>query len=107
MTLNLPERHCATCDTPLPRGSRQTRRFCSTSCRVREWDRRNRPQPPDARLELLFGPTNPKHYHARNGMTILVGHRNNEPWFGTSCPAECPGLGDGETYEPIEEYWRH
>lgn len=106
MTMNLVERHCASCDSPLPRGSRATRRFCSTSCRVRDWDRRNRPQPPDERLARLFARTNPKHYHVTNGMHLLVGHRKNTPWFGASCPPECPGLGDGEEYEPMEEYWR-
>jgi hypothetical protein len=104
--MNQPERRCATCDTPLPPGSRSTRRFCSTSCRVRDWDRRNRPQPPNPRVAQLYASTNPKHYHLRGGMRMLVGHRDNEPWFGAACPSECPGLGDGEEYEPAEEYWR-
>ena len=104
--MNLAERHCATCGTPLPPGSRPTRRFCSTSCRVKDWDRRNRPPLPDAFLERLYAPTNPKHYHVRNDGRRLVGHRDNVPWFGQSCPPECPGLGEDEMFEPMEEYWR-
>ena len=37
---------------------------------------------------------------------MLVGHRDNEPWFGTECPPECPGLAPGDTYEPMEEIFR-
>jgi hypothetical protein len=25
---------------------------------------------------------NRKHYHIRNGLRLLVGHRDNEPWLG-------------------------
>jgi hypothetical protein len=76
--------------------------FCSTSCRVRDWDRRNRPAEPDQRLTSLYARTNPKHYHRQNGMQLLVGHRDNEPWFGPSCPPQCPGLRPDETFEPME-----
>jgi hypothetical protein len=44
--LNQPERRFATCDAELLHGSSHTRRFCSTSCRVKDWDRRNRPPSP-------------------------------------------------------------
>jgi len=104
--MNLPERRCASCGTPLHRGSRSTRRFCSTSCRVKAWDRRNRPPSPDPFLQRLYAPTNPKHYHVSSGMRMLVGHRDNEPWFEASCPPQCPGLGADEEYEPMEEFWR-
>ena len=104
--MNLPKRRCSWCQSPLPRGSRAERRFCSTSCRVRDWHARNRPQPPDPRLAQLYAPTNPKHYHVRGGMTHLVGHRDNTPWFGTSCPPECPGLQNDEKYLPMEEFHR-
>jgi hypothetical protein len=104
--MNQPKRRCARCDTPLPAGSRATRVFCSTSCRVRDWDRRNRPAEPDQRLRRLYSSLNPKHYHVQHGMTVLVGHRDNEPWFGDSCPPQCPGLSEGETFAPMEEFWR-
>lgn len=73
---------------------------------MRDWDRRNRPQPIDGRLELLYAPTNPKHYHAGHTGRMLVGHRDNEPWFGPSCPPQYPGLVEGESFAPMEEFWR-
>jgi hypothetical protein len=99
-----PERRCGWCQSPLPPRSREARRYCSTSCRVRDWHARNPANPVDPRQAQLYAPTNPKHYHVRNGLTWLAGHRENEPWFGRSCPPECPGLLDGETYRPMEEF---
>ena len=46
-----------------------------------------------------------KHYHSDpryTGLTILVGHRENEPWFGTSCPPECPQ--PDPNMKPMEGY---
>jgi hypothetical protein len=107
MTRNAAERRCLHCDQPLPAGSRRTRVFCSTSCRVRHWDALNRPYAADDRLSRLYGSSNPKHYHLRaDGVRFLVGHRDNEPCFGTACPPECPGLLEGQTFEPMEPYWR-
>jgi len=71
---------------------------------VRHWDASNRPPEPDARISQLYARTNPKHYHVQRGMQTLVGHRANEPWFGNTCPPECPGLLDGEGYMPMEPY---
>jgi hypothetical protein len=101
-----PKRRCISCDAPLLRGSPANTRFCSTSRRVKDWDRRNRPLPPDPRLERLFSSANPKHYHQGPRGQLLVGHRGNTPWFGAVCPPQCPGLGDGEAFEPMDEFWR-
>ena len=57
-------------------------------------------------MAQLYAATNPRHYHRRNGMTHLVGHRDNPAWFGEACPAQCPGLREGESFEPMEEYHR-
>jgi hypothetical protein len=55
---------------------------------------------------VLYAKTNPKHYHVRPpGIRFLVGHRDNTPWFGKTCPPECPGLGPDETFEPMELVW--
>ena len=99
------ERFCLHCDTRLPPGSRSDRRYCSSPCRVRAWDRRNPPPAPDPSVLALYAKTNPKHYHRRSGIRFLVGHVSNVPWFGKSCPPECPGLGPDETFEPMEEFW--
>jgi hypothetical protein len=98
------ERRCAQCGAPLPAGSRAIRRFCSTRCRVQHWDRANprAPDPLDDYFGHLFDRSLPKHYHG----PLLVGHRDNVPWFGEKCPPECPGLRPGETYRPMEEFWR-
>ena len=100
------KRRCAWCESPLPAGSRRERQFCSTRCRVRSWHVRNPSQPEDPRIAQLYSRSNPKHYHRIKGLWTLVGHRENEPWFGSSCPPECPGLREGEEYEPMEEYHR-
>jgi len=56
----------------------------------------------DQKARGALRPTNPKHHHVvRDGLQTLVGHRANEPWFGSSCPPECPGLLDGESYRPM------
>lgn len=100
------ERRCLHCNTRLPRGSRSDRRYCSTSCRVRAWDLRNPPPAPDPVVLALWGKANPKHYHLRDGIIrTLVGHVSNVPWFGESCPPECPGLGPGDTFAPMERMW--
>ena len=107
MSRKASKRRCARCQSPLPAGARSTRVFCSTRCRVRHWDEHNRPQADDPYWEQLHARTNPKHYHLQRGViSFLVGHRDNDPWFGTSCPPQCPGLREGETFEPMEEFWR-
>lgn len=74
---------------------------------MRAWDLRNPPPAPDPSPLLLWAKTNPKHYHLRDGIIhVLVGHRDNVPWFGESCPPECPGLGPGETFESMEKWVR-
>jgi hypothetical protein len=98
------DRRCVQCGTPLPAGSRAVRKFCSTRCRVQQWHEANPPPRDLAREESdrLFNRTNRAHYHG----PVLVGHRDNVPWFGESCPPECPGVRDGETYRPAPEYLR-
>ena len=100
------ERRCLYCDTELPPGSRSDRRYCSTVHRVRAWDLRNPPPAPDPSPDVLYAKTNPKHYHLRGGIIhVLVGHRDNVPWFGKACPPECPGLGPDETFKPMEAFY--
>ena len=106
MSRKASKRRCAQCQTPLPAGARSTRVFCSTSCRVRHWDALNRPQADDPYLTQLYSRRLPKHYHTGVRGHHLVGHRDNEPWFGSACPPQCPGLREGETFEPMEEFWR-
>lgn len=70
-------------------------------CRWRHWYEANRPAP-EPTGPPLYGRKGPrKHYHVRRGVgRILVGHRENVPWFGTECPPECPGLGPDEYPSP-------
>ena len=94
------ERACRSCSAPLPAGSRSYRQFCSSRCRSRAWDAANRRD--EETPNPLYGRSGPrKHYHCAP-WRILVGHRDNEPWFGKACPPECPGLGPGETFAPME-----
>lgn len=96
-------RRCEECGRVLPPTALARRRFCSSRCRVRRWDALNAYQEPtDDRSSRLYNRTLPKHYHSG----VLVGHRDNVPWFGKACPPDCPGLLPDETYEPMEEFWR-
>lgn len=103
--MNRRIRACTWCQTPLPDGSRPTRRYCSTSCPVRAWHARNEAPAVDPVIAQFFSRSNPKHYHVR-GTQLLVGHRENVPWFGPSCPPQCPGLRENETYRPMEDFYR-
>ena len=51
----------------------------------------------------LFGPDVPAHYHCIGGLKTLVGHRDNEPWFGTRCPEACPQ--PDPKMQPMEPFW--
>lgn len=81
-----PVRRCDHCERPLPAGSRSTRRFCSTACRVRSWDEANRP-PWDESPEPV-----PLHWHL-GGYQLLAGNATDGHWRGPGgCPPGCPGL---------------
>jgi hypothetical protein len=97
-------RTCAYCGRPLPSGSRPRRRFCSSGCRLRAWDKANpAPGPEPSRSDLLFSADNPFHYHGH----CLVGVRDRSiPWLGKQCPVQCPGLEPGERLRPAELYHR-
>jgi len=60
-----------------------------------------------ARLRARDRRPNPRHFHVRDRFVrVAVGNRASRPWFGPSCPPECPGLLPGETYETAEQFWR-
>ena len=59
------------------------------------WIAAIRRQPPDPSVLALYAKANPKHYHRRSEIRFLVGHVSNVPWFGKTCPPECPGIGAG------------
>jgi hypothetical protein len=100
-------RPCAFCGRPLPAGSTPRRRFCSTGCRQRGWDRDN-PRPDrleDTGRERWFLKSTPAHFHRDpRGWTYLAAHRESPPWTGSSCPPECPGLREGETFAGPRPY---
>ena len=98
------DRRCEHCGKALPAGARPQRRFCSSACRGRAWDAANPRADRDG--PVYWGRHIPAHYHVRGASRFLIGHRDSEPWFGASCPPECPGLPDGETYAPREAYYR-
>jgi hypothetical protein len=54
----------------------------------------------------LFSAANPRHYHCGPFGKLLVGHIRNPAWFGDACPPECPGPLEGETMQPMEDFFR-
>ena len=86
-------RLCASCGRELPPNSRDSRRSCSTACRVRAWHESN-PAPEEPR-----GFTDvPLHWHL-GGSSFLAGDYHAGYWRGPDgCPPECPGLRPPNTW---------
>lgn len=77
-------RRCAECETQLSAQSRSWRRFCSSRCRMRNWDAHNRP-----RFDAVVRKVR-LHWHVgRPGGRLLWGNFDAGYWRGDGCPEEC------------------
>ena len=92
-------RRCASCGRELPPNSRDSRRFCSTSCRVRAWHQANpAPEEPRGFMDVRL------HWHL-GGTSFLAGDYHAGYWRGPAgCPPECHGIEPPNTHsEPVPE----
>lgn len=78
-------RTCGQCGTPLPAGSRRSRKFCSSRCRVRAWDASN-PGPNDPERTLV-----PLHWHFEPYPILIGDGLSPRPTYhyGSGCPPGC------------------